>query len=95
MDRFEKVEYLSKLCRIGLTQEEQELFSSQLGDILEYVEQLKEVDVDGIEPMYHPLPITNRMRQDSVGTSMDRKRTLENAPQKKDGFFVVPRVIEE
>ncbi len=95
MDRFEKVEYLSKLCRIGLSSEEQELFSSQLGNILEYVEQLKEVDVEGVEPMYHPLPITNRMRKDTTGASIDREKALKNAPQKKDGFFVVPRIIEE
>ena len=93
MGNFDKVEYLAKLIRIGLSEEEKELFSSQLGDVLEYVEQLKEVDVSDVEPMYHPLPITNRMRKDEIKPSIERDKALKNAPEKKDGFFVVPNVI--
>ncbi len=94
MGKFDKVDYLARLIRIELSEEEKELFSSQLGDILGYVEQLKEVDISGVEPMYHPLPITNRFRKDEVRPSLDRDKALSNAPEAKDGFFVVPKVIE-
>ena len=94
MSRFEKVEYLARLIRIDLSDEEKELFSQQLGDILDYVEQLKEVNVNGVEPMYHPLLLTNRFRKDEVKQSLNRDKVLANAVEKKDGFFVVPKVIE-
>ncbi len=94
MDRFDKVDYLAKLIRIELTDQERNLFSKQLADILEYVNQLSEVDVEGVEPMYHAVALTNRFREDKVGPSMDQEKVLKNAPKKKDGFFVVPKVIE-
>ncbi len=94
MDRFDKVDYLAKLIRIELTDEERDLFSRQLADILEYVNQLKEVDIEGVEPMYHAVALTNRFRKDEVRPSLDREKALSNAPKRKDGFFVVPKVIE-
>ncbi len=93
MSRFEKVDYLAKLIRLELSDEERELFSKQLGDILDYVGQLREVDVNEAKPMYHPLPLVNRFRKDLVKQSLIREKALENAPEIKDGFFVVPKVI--
>ncbi len=95
MQRFDKVDYLARLIRIELSDEERDLFSRQLSDILAYVDQLKEVNVEGVEPMYHAVTLTNRFRKDIVKPSLDRVKALANAPRKKDGFFVVPRVIEE
>ncbi len=95
MDRFAQVDYLSRLIRVGLTDEERDLFSLQLAHILDYVEQLRQVDITDVEPMFYPVPIENRFREDVVGQSLDRENALANAPKKTDtGFFVVPPVLE-
>lgn len=86
------VEHVAKLARLNLTEEQTEKFSKQLGDILEYVEQLNEVDTQGIEPMAHSVPIYNVMREDEVVQDLTRDEILSNAPLEEDGYFVVPKI---
>jgi len=88
-----RVEYLSRLARIALTQEEAASLEKDLERILEYVSQLQEIDTEGVEPTYHVLPMVNIWRQDKVETSLTVEDALKNAPEKKENFFQVPRVI--
>ena len=88
------LEQVVKLARIDLTPEEKERIAPQMAEILKYVEQLKELDVDGVEPTAHAVPLTNVMREDVVGESLSHEGALRNAPQKANGLFVVPKIVE-
>jgi aspartyl-tRNA(Asn)/glutamyl-tRNA(Gln) amidotransferase subunit C len=88
------VKYVAHLARINLSQEELEKFSLQLNDILQYIEQLKEVDISKIPPTAHVLDIKNVKRKDVPRQSSSVKEILQNAPQKEGNFFKVPKVIE-
>ena len=89
-----QVEYVADLSRIELTEEEKEKFAGQLGKIVEYVEQLNELDVSRVEPMSHAVELQNVQREDAVKPSLTPDEALANAPDRKDGFFRVPKVIE-
>ena len=86
------VEHVAKLARLALTEEEKEKFSKQLGSILEYVNELNEVNTDNVEPMAHAFPISNVMREDIVVQEFTREEMLKNAPEEEDGFFKVPKI---
>lgn len=86
---------LSKLCRIECTEEEEEKFLKDLQGILNYFDQLSEVDTDGIEPMNHVLEaIVNVEREDVVKPSLPRDVFLSNAPSQIGGMIKVPTVIK-
>lgn len=89
------VEHVAELARIELTEEEKEKFTKQLGDIVEYVDQLNELDTKNIDPMAHPCPITNVMRADRICYDNTREELLENAPEEEDSFFKVPKINDE
>ena len=86
------VEHVAKLARLELTEEEITKYSEQLGNILTYVEQMKEVDTTGIEPMPHAIPVTNVMREDVVKYEQTKEELMKNAPYEEDGFFRVPKI---
>ncbi len=86
------VEHVAKLARLELTEEETEKYSKQLGDILKYVEQMNEVDTQGIEPMPHAIPIYNVMREDEVKYEETKEEMMANAPYEENGFFRVPKI---
>jgi len=86
--------HLAHLARLSLTHEEQERIAAQLGDILAYMETLKELDVDAIEPTAHAVPLVNVTRPDEVRPSLDHAEALWNAPAQANGLFLVPRIIE-
>ena len=88
-----EIEYLSRLARIKLNEEEKERFEKELKKIIEYVSKLKEVDTENIEPTYHVLPVTNVFREDKVEKSLDIEEVLKNAPDRFKNFFKVPRII--
>ncbi|MFC1484992.1 Asp-tRNA(Asn)/Glu-tRNA(Gln) amidotransferase subunit GatC [bacterium] len=88
------VEHVAKLSRLNLSQEEQEKFTNQLATILEYIEKLKELDTEDIEPMMHALATGNVLREDLNIPSLDHDKILKNAPEKENGFFKVKKVIE-
>ncbi len=88
------VEYIAGLARIHLTEVEIEKLTTNLGGILGYVEQLKKLDVTNVEPTSHALPVQNVFRPDIVKPSLTQDEALRIAPQKHDGAFKVPQVIE-
>ena len=88
-----EIEYLARLSRIKLNEEEKERFEKELTKIIEYVSQLKEVDTENVEPSYHVLPVTNVFREDKVEKSLDVEEVLKNAPDRVKNFFKVPRII--
>jgi aspartyl-tRNA(Asn)/glutamyl-tRNA(Gln) amidotransferase subunit C len=88
------VRYIAHLARIGLPEEELQHFREQLEGILAYVDKLKALDVEGVAPTAHALDLKNVGREDTSSASLDREDVLGCAPQRKGGFYGVPRVIE-
>ena len=88
------VKYVAHLARLSLTPEEEQKLSSQLGNILSYIEKLKEVDVTGVEPTAHAFPLVNVTRPDEVRPSLSNEDALRNAPAKSAGLFIVPKIVE-
>lgn len=88
------VEYVSYLARIDLQVNELEKLSSQLQGILDFIDQLKKLDVEGVLPTSHILPIKNVLRKDAPDESLPADKVLSNAPAREGNFFSVPKVIE-
>jgi aspartyl-tRNA(Asn)/glutamyl-tRNA(Gln) amidotransferase subunit C len=88
------VRRIAHLARIAVTDDEVPHLQGELNAILSFVEQLNEVDVDGIEPMTSVTPMVMRMRQDGVTDGFCTDKILRNAPLSDDGFFLVPKVVE-
>lgn len=90
----EQVEHVAKLARLNLTEEETELYTKQLSKILDYIDQLNQVDTSGVEPMTQPIPTVNVMRDDIFKKQFQREEMLKNAPHEEYGFFRVPKIGE-
>jgi aspartyl-tRNA(Asn)/glutamyl-tRNA(Gln) amidotransferase subunit C len=88
------VRRIAHLARIAVDEKDVEHLRGELNAILQWVEQLGEVEVGGVEPMTSVTPMKLRMRKDEVTDGGDTARVLANAPQTDDGFFVVPKVVE-
>ena len=88
------VRHIAKLARIAVSDEEVEALAPELNNILGWVEQLQEVNVDGVEPMTAVIPNALRLRDDVVTDGGRRDDVLANAPAAEHGFFAVPKVIE-
>jgi aspartyl-tRNA(Asn)/glutamyl-tRNA(Gln) amidotransferase subunit C len=88
------VDYVAHLARIDLKSDELERLAGQLKEILMFIDKLANLDTKDIPPTSHILPINNVFRQDEPKDALPIKKTLENAPEKKGSFFVVPKVIE-
>jgi aspartyl-tRNA(Asn)/glutamyl-tRNA(Gln) amidotransferase subunit C len=88
------VKYVAHLARIDLKDKELEILCEQLKNILDFINKLEKVDIKGVNPTSHILPICDVLREDVPKTSLLIKKTLENAPEKKGSFFSVPKVIE-
>jgi aspartyl-tRNA(Asn)/glutamyl-tRNA(Gln) amidotransferase subunit C len=88
------VKKIASLSRISVTESEAEAMVPELNGLLDWVEQLGEVDVTGVEPMTAVIPNALRLRDDVVTDGNVRERVLANAPQAEHGFFAVPKVIE-
>ena len=89
------VAYVAQLARLELTAEEKTRLEAQLGHILEYVDLLRKLDVDGIEPTAHAIPRVNVLRKDEGHPGFSIQDALKNAPQRMNDLFVVPKVIED
>jgi aspartyl-tRNA(Asn)/glutamyl-tRNA(Gln) amidotransferase subunit C len=89
------VEHVANLARLALSAEEIEQFTEQLEVILEHAEDVAALDLDGVEPTAHPLPLVNVLRPDEVRPSLDRDEVLAQAPAAEDGRFRVPRILGE
>ena len=88
------VKYVAHLARLSLSLEEEQKIGEQLGNILGYIEKLKEVDVSGVEPTAHAFPLVNVTRPDEVLPSISNEEALRNAPAHANGLFIVPKIIE-
>jgi aspartyl-tRNA(Asn)/glutamyl-tRNA(Gln) amidotransferase subunit C len=88
------IKYVARLARVALSPEEEKTLGAQLGNILGYIAKLKEVNVDGVEPMAHAVPLVNVTRPDEAGESLSNDDALRNAPAKAGGLFVVPKIVE-
>ncbi len=88
------VKYVAHLARLSLSSEEEQKLAAQLGDILGYIEKLKEADVGGVEPTAHAFPLVNVTRPDETRPSMPNEDALGNAPAKANGLFIVPKIVE-
>ncbi len=86
------VEHVAKLARLELTEEEKEMFTHQLGDVLEHVEKMNEVNTEGVEPMNHPIDFCNVMREDVKIYENTREELMQNAPDVEGEFFKVPKI---
>lgn len=90
----QQVEHVANLARLELSEEEKELYTKQLSKILDYIDQLNEVNTCGVEPMTQPIPIVNVMREDITKKQFTREEILKNAPHEEYGFFRVPKIGE-
>lgn len=92
----EEVQHVAHLARLELSEEEEIQFTEQLADILAYMEQLKELDTEGVEPTFHILDHVMELptRPDEVQPYPDTEGILSNAPDRVDTFFRVPRILD-
>jgi aspartyl-tRNA(Asn)/glutamyl-tRNA(Gln) amidotransferase subunit C len=88
------IKYVAHLARIALTPDEGKRLAAQLGGILGYIEKLKELDVTGVEPTAHAVPMVNVMRADEIRPSLPQEDALRNAPRAANGLFIVPKIVE-
>ena len=90
----ETIDYVAILAKLFLSDEEKEAAKKDMGRMLDYIDQLNELDTDGVEPMIHVFPVSNVFREDVVINSDDRDNILKHAPEQKDGAFKVPKTVE-
>ncbi|GHA12440.1 aspartyl/glutamyl-tRNA(Asn/Gln) amidotransferase subunit C [Devosia pacifica] len=88
------VKRIARLARIRIEENEVEAYREELNAILGFVEQLGEVDVEGVEPMTSVMPMSLRLRQDKVTDGGYAERIAANSPLSEDNFFMVPKVVE-
>ena len=88
------IEYVANLARLALPEAEKTKFTQQLGEILHYVEKLKQVDVTGVEPMAHASPVFNIWAEDRVDHGLTVEQALQNAPSRRDNLIALPKVME-
>jgi aspartyl-tRNA(Asn)/glutamyl-tRNA(Gln) amidotransferase subunit C len=90
----EQVRQVAKLGRLDLSENEIAQFSVELSAILKYVEKINQLDTGKAEPLAHCLPINNCLRADEIRPSLGTEKTLSNAPDKDEQFFIVPKILE-
>lgn len=88
------VKYVAHLARLGLSPAEEEKLGGQLKNILHYIEKLKELDVAGVEPTAHAVPMVNVFRADEIRPGLSNEEALRNAPAQANGLFLVPKIVE-
>ncbi len=86
--------HVAELSRLEFKEDELEKFTAQLGNILGYMEKLNELDTSHIEPTFNVLGLSTPLRDDVVKPCLSLNEALENAPQKEESFFAVPKFIE-
>lgn len=85
---------VAKLARIRVEEDDLPALAQEFNNILGFIEQLNEVDVDGVEPMVSVTPMRLKRRQDGVTDGNQQAKILSNAPDAREGFFAVPKVVE-
>jgi len=89
------VRRLAQLARLELSDQEIIQFTTQLSAIMDYIEKLNELNTDNVEPLVYCLPICNVFRADEVLPSLTQEQTLANAPDAENGYFKVPKILED
>lgn len=90
----EDVRKIAYLARIAVDESERPALAAGMSQILDLAEQMQAVDTEGVEPMAHPMDVSQRLRQDEVSESNQRERFQANAPLTENGLYLVPKVIE-
>lgn len=90
----EQVEHVANLARLNLTEEEKEQMIADMGVIIEFADKINSVNIDDADPTAHVLPINNVFREDIVNPSFSRDELLSNAPNKENGCYSVPKIVE-
>ncbi len=90
----DEVAHVAHLARLDFTEAEKETFTSQLNEILIYMDILNKIDTSDVAPMTHAISLTNALRDDVKRESIGTDRALANAPEEAGDFFKVPRVID-
>jgi aspartyl-tRNA(Asn)/glutamyl-tRNA(Gln) amidotransferase subunit C len=88
------VRYVAHLARLDLTPEEENMFGAQLGQVLEYIAKLRELDVSQVDPMAHAVPLVNVVRPDLRQPCLASEVALGNAPAQANGLFLAPKIVE-
>jgi aspartyl-tRNA(Asn)/glutamyl-tRNA(Gln) amidotransferase subunit C len=89
------VDHVARLARLDLSEDERERMQTELSHIIEHAAKVQSLDLDGVEPTSHAIPIRNVMRADEVRPSLDPAAALSNAPESEAGRFKVPRILED
>lgn len=89
------VAHVARLARLELLDDELERYTGQLGAVLDHAADIEALDLDGVAPTAHPLPLANVLREDVVGPSLDRETVLAEAPAVEAQRFRVPRILGE
>ena len=89
------VDHVARLARLALSEEERESMRTELTKILAHAEKIQELDLDGVEPTAHSVPLRNVMRPDEVKPGLSQKEALAGAPAVEDGRFKVPKIVED
>ena len=89
------VQHVARLARLHLSDDELDRMREQLDAILAYVDKLRQLDVEGVEPTSHAVPLVDVMRDDALAPCLTQDEALANAPDRVDAFFRVPRIIED
>ena len=90
----ETIEYVGILAKLELSEDEKEQAKKDMGRMLDYIDKLRELDTEDVEPMSHLFPVNNVFREDVVTNGDTREELLNNAPGEKNGMFMVPRTFE-
>ena len=90
----ETIDYVSILAKLELSSEEKEQAGKDMGEMLDYIDRLKELDTTDVEPMSHVFPLQNVFREDVVTNGDGSGQTLQNAPEEKGNMFAVPRTFD-
>ena len=90
----ETIEYVGILAKLELSEEEKEQAKKDMANMLDYIDTLNELDTSEVEPMSHVFPVNNVFREDVVTNGDDRDEILVNAPEAKEGAFVVPKTFD-
>lgn len=90
----EEVRYIARLARLRFSEGEEQRLAQEMSRIIDYVDQLNELDTTGVPPMSHVLDLSNAVRKDKTEQRISHEEALQNAPDADDAYFRVPKVIE-
>ena len=91
----EELQNVAVLSRLAIPADQEDKYIDQMDKILTYMDNLSELDTENVKPTTYALPMQNVFRKDEVKASLDREAALANAPLKEDGYFKVPKVLED